>query len=258
MKDERAPYAALARVYEAAGWGGFSHDMADTVLALARPRGLPPGGHVLDLACGVGIACVKFAQAGYRVTGLDRSAGMLAQARQKAREAGAQVNWLERDMRDWQIDPPADLLTSMYDALNYMLTADDLGAVFGCVGQALKPGGLFIFDMNTIRGLAENWGTRTHINFEGEGLFIVNRTRWDHETNTNTLVLHGFARRDDGLWEHWSETHVQRGFPIIEIRRLLSDAGLETLTVLDAHATGNVEAGPQTTRVLLAARRGGG
>jgi 2-polyprenyl-3-methyl-5-hydroxy-6-metoxy-1,4-benzoquinol methylase len=256
VKDERAAYAALARVYEAAGWGRFSYDMADTVLALARQHGLLPDGHVVDLACGVGIACVKFAQAGYRVTGVDLSAEMLAQARQKAGQTGVQVNWLERDMRDWQVNGPADLVTSMYDALNYMLTAGDLGAVFACVGRALKPGGLFIFDMNTIRGLAENWGTRVHINFEGEDLFIANRTCWDHETSVNTLVLHGFARRDGGLWEHWCETHVQRGFPKAEIRRLLSDAGLQTLTVLDAHATGSIEAGPQTTRVLMVAVRG--
>jgi SAM-dependent methyltransferase len=253
--SQKPIYAALAGVYEAAGWGHFSESMSDTMLALARQRGLPQDGHVVDLACGVGIACVKFAQAGYRVTGVDLSAQMLVQARRKAQGAEVQVNWLQRDMRDWQLEQPADLVTSMYDALNYMLTPDDLGAVFKCVSRALKPGGLFVFDMNTIRGLLENWGTRTHVNFDGEDLFIVNQTRWNYETNTDTLILHGFWRRDDGLWERWKETHVQRGFPMTEILRLLSEAGLKTLAVLDAHAEGNPEAGPETTRVLVMAQR---
>lgn len=254
MKQGRVIYTALAQFYEEAGWGRFSEGMSDVMLALARQHGLPSGAHVVDLACGVGIACVRFAQAGYQTTGIDRSAEMLALARQRALEAGVEVRWLERDMRDWRLDQPADLATSMYDALNYMLTPADLGAVFECVGQALRPGGLFIFDMNTIRGLAENWGTRVHINFESEDLFIVNQTRWDHETNCNTLVLHGFVRRDDGFWERWTETHVQRGFSIAEIRRLLSAAGLETLAALDAHAEGRPEVGPGTKRVLVVAR----
>jgi ubiquinone/menaquinone biosynthesis C-methylase UbiE len=33
------------------------------------------------VACGTGIAAAQFAQAGYRVTGVDRSPHMLAQAR---------------------------------------------------------------------------------------------------------------------------------------------------------------------------------
>jgi SAM-dependent methyltransferase len=256
MSQGRVIYTALAEVYEAAGWGRFSEDMSDTMLALARQHGLPLNARVVDLACGVGIACVRFAQTGYRTTGIDLSAEMLALARQRAVEAGVEVSWLERDMRDWRLEQPADLVTSMYDALNYMLTPADLGAVFECVGRALRPGGLFIFDMNTIRGLLEHWGTRTHINFDGEDLFIVNQTCWNYETNCDTLVLHGFVRRDDGLWERWTETHVQLGFRIAEIRRLLSAAGLETLAVLDAHAEGNPEAGPETTRVLVVARGG--
>ncbi len=113
MSQEQGAYTALAEVYEAAGWGRFSEGMTDTVLTLARQHGLAPGAHVVDLACGVGIACVRFARAGYRVTGIDLSADMLALARQRADKAEVEVNWLESDMRDWQLDQPADLVSSM-------------------------------------------------------------------------------------------------------------------------------------------------
>ena len=43
----------------------------------------PRGGHLLDLGCGTGRLASALAAAGFRVTGADRSAGMLQQARQR-------------------------------------------------------------------------------------------------------------------------------------------------------------------------------
>jgi demethylmenaquinone methyltransferase/2-methoxy-6-polyprenyl-1,4-benzoquinol methylase len=51
-----------------------------TVAAL----GLPPGGRILDLACGTGDLCRELQAAGYAAVGVDRSAGMLAAARTSA------------------------------------------------------------------------------------------------------------------------------------------------------------------------------
>lgn len=51
-----------------------------TVAAL----GLPRGSRVLDLACGTGDLCRELQASGYRAIGVDRSAGMLAEARTSA------------------------------------------------------------------------------------------------------------------------------------------------------------------------------
>ena len=77
------PYEILATLYDVAGWGDFAELMADRVLALAAEHGLSEIHHIVDVACGTGIAVVKFAEAGYRVTGVDLSPQMLAQARQR-------------------------------------------------------------------------------------------------------------------------------------------------------------------------------
>jgi SAM-dependent methyltransferase len=98
--DPRA-YTNLARVYEAAGWGRFSEGLAESVLGLAERLGLPKGGHIVDLACSVGIACVRFAGVGYRVTGIDFAEEMLAQTQDKAAQAGVTVNWVAAEMRGW-------------------------------------------------------------------------------------------------------------------------------------------------------------
>ena len=72
------PYQALATLYDVAGWGAFSERMADRVLALAAGHGLGEIRHVVDVACGTGIAAARFAAAGCRVLGVDRSPQMLA------------------------------------------------------------------------------------------------------------------------------------------------------------------------------------
>jgi SAM-dependent methyltransferase len=250
------PYEILATLYDAAGWGDFAERMADRVLALAAGHGLSEIRHVVDVACGTGISAARFARAGCSVTGVDRSPQMLARARERVAQAGLQgVTFIEADMRDFVPDEPADLVTCMYDSLNYLLEEADLAAAFRCAASTLRDGGLYIFDMNTILGLAEGWGSRDAIHHDTGDWFIVGRTRWDHETATDTLVFHGFIRQGD-LWERFAETHVERGYPVAKIRALLEQAGLTVLAVYDAHAEEAAEpAGPKTARVLVVAQR---
>jgi SAM-dependent methyltransferase len=249
------PYEALAAVYDAAGWGTFAEWMTDRVLALAAEHGLSEIRHVVDVACGTGIAVARFAEAGYRVTGVDRSPHMLAQARKRIAEAGLPgVTFLEDDMRDFALDGSADLVTCMYDSINYLLEAAGLVAAFRCAAAALRVGGLYIFDMNTIFGLAEQWGSRDTIHRDTGDWFIASRTRWDHECSTDTLVFHGFIRRGDG-WERFTETHVERGYPVAQIRELLQQAGLTPRSVSDARAEPAAEPGPETARVLVVAQK---
>ncbi len=65
---------------------------------------LKPGVRILDLCCGQGRHAVPLAQAGYRMTGLDRSSYLLGKGQHAAQEAGVEVQWVRGDMRwlPWQ------------------------------------------------------------------------------------------------------------------------------------------------------------
>ncbi len=268
------PYQALSAIYDLAGWGYFAERMAGRMLRLAEAHDLRQIEHVVDVACGTGIAVAAFAQAGYRVTGVDRSPHMLEQARQRIDQAEVTkrhtqpITLIEADMRDFALpdgDPPADLVTCMYDSLNYLLEEDDLLAAFRCAAQALRESGLYIFDVNTLFGLAEEWNSNDFIQYDSEDLFIAGRTRWDHERAINTLTFHGFIRKIDGdIWKRFSEAHVQRGYPVDVLNGLLQAAGLTPLAVYDAGRRSGPEAGEaerivgeavQTGRVLIVARK---
>lgn len=59
--------------------------------------GIEPGAAVLDIGCGTGRHSVELARRRYRVTGVDLSAGMLAEARLAAGAAGVEVEWIQCD-----------------------------------------------------------------------------------------------------------------------------------------------------------------
>jgi SAM-dependent methyltransferase len=249
------PYEILSTLYDSAGWGTFAEDMVDRVLALAADHGLGRIDHIVDVACGTGVAAAKFAAAGYCVTGVDRSPQMLAQARQRIAEAGlTDVTLVEADMRDFALNEPADLVTCMYDSLNYLLEETDLLAAFRCAARALRSGGLYIFDMNTVFGLAEGWSSRDFIRWDSDDCFIVGRTCWNYECLTNTLTLHGFVRRGES-WERFAESHVQRGYPVATLRALLERGGLAVLATCNPFAEGTAEAGSDMGRVLIVAKK---
>ena len=249
------PYEILSTLYDDAGWGAFAASMTDRVLALAAEHDLDKIEHVVDVACGTGVAAAKFAADGCRVTGVDRSQSMLDQARQRIDEAGLdKVTLVKADMRDFCLDEPADLVTCMYDSLNYLLEEADLLAAFQSAGAALRGGGLYIFDMNTIYGLAEGWGTQHFVRQDSDDCFIVGCTSWDYETLTNTVTFHGFVRQGD-LWDRFVEAHTQRGYPVATIRALLEETRMMVLAVLDAYGKEAKEPGPETGRVVVVARK---
>ncbi|MHC4638409.1 MAG: class I SAM-dependent methyltransferase, partial [Planctomycetota bacterium] len=59
---------------------------------------------VLDLGCGTGAHAVILAERGYEVTGVDRSSGMLSRARQKAENAGLEIEFHQSSIQDLQLE----------------------------------------------------------------------------------------------------------------------------------------------------------
>ncbi|HID74131.1 MAG TPA: class I SAM-dependent methyltransferase [Thermoplasmata archaeon] len=219
-------YEGFAGIYAAGPYPEFSRRIAG-----ALPAVLGFLGHevrtVLDLCCGEGTFAVEMARQGMEVTGVDRSPAMLELARRRADDAGVGVRFVETDVREIRFDGEFDLVSCWYDSLNYLPDIDDLGRAFDGVGRALRPGGLFMFDMNTIEGLAVRW--QQHPSYEiqdTDRIFEVHRTSFDHETRTATLRITGFVRDPDGRWRRIDETHRERGYTITEISSALERAGL--------------------------------
>lgn len=184
---------------------------------------------VLDLACGQGGFASLMAARGYRVTGVDRSPRMLHHARRRAQREGVQPTFCEGDIRELAFDRQFELVTCWFDSLNYLLTRGDLIRAFEGAYRALRPGGLFVFDMNTIHGLAVLWQQYpNYVQQDHEDLLEVHFPSYDHEEKTATLRIVGFWREDQ-IWHRMEETHREKGYSMGEIEDSLRWAGFHIL-----------------------------
>ncbi|MCR4424010.1 MAG: class I SAM-dependent methyltransferase [candidate division WOR-3 bacterium] len=246
-----APFARFARHYDRfmmkfvdyPGWVNY-------VLKIFRRFKVVPR-TILDVACGSGIPTVLLAQKGYRMIGVDRSREMLAVLESK--RGNLPIELVCADIRDFKISEPVDAAISLYDSINYLLTEEDLERCFGCVFKSLVGQGIFVFDMNTVYGLSEGWGTRT-ITRETEEIVSIWQNSYDRQTKVSTLHLTFWEKMGDGtLGERYEEIHEERAYTVEEVRRALRAAGFSETHFY--HHGGFLPVGPLTVRMMVVAQK---
>jgi SAM-dependent methyltransferase len=95
----------------------------------------PPGGRILDAACGTGKYFGMVLDAGRRVVGTDQSAGMLAQARDKFPDVPLETVGLQELAFDGEFDA-----VMCVDAMEYVFP-EDWPLVLANLRRAVRPGG---------------------------------------------------------------------------------------------------------------------
>jgi SAM-dependent methyltransferase len=250
-------YTRYAEVYDAIGQRIFGERIAEATLAFFEERSIRPS-RMIDLACGSGAASLIFAAAGIQVKGVDRSQEMLAAARKSAAEADIPIAFQCADMRDFEVDQPVDLVTCFYDGLNYVTQLDEVAEVFASVRAALEPGGLFVFDLNTLRKFETNWNDSCYLAVDRDDMFGVYRSWFNAESGISPLILTFFVLTADGVWERFEEEHIERAYPLEQINRQLAAAGFDLIELLDYADRSKQFGGPgseNSHRVVYIAKR---
>jgi ubiquinone/menaquinone biosynthesis C-methylase UbiE len=227
-------YEAYAPFYDGTGQVRFALLMALYLDDLLQ-RHPAPGLCTLDLACGTGTLAIELAARGREPVGLDQSAQMLAIAQERAVAAGMALRFVQGDMRAFEPGdlglPAIDLVTCIYDSLNYLVDDADLRRCFACVARVLRPGGLFVFDMNTQHFLEHEWGACEVI--ERMGFVQINQTCFDPQSRRSTMQLTGFAGDDEQGYQRFDEIHVERAYDPEAVVHYLDEAGLAMEAVYD-------------------------
>ena len=157
---------------------------------------------VLDLACGTGSLSMLLAGRGYRVIGADLSEDMLAEAERKARELpeGSRPFFICQPMQRLRLAEPVDAVICALDSLNYLTRPDDCRKTLRRVYNALKSGGLFVFDINT---------PAKRLCFYGMDIFRLNGSLWDRSFEEH--IEYAYEPDELALWlEEAGFTHIRQ------------------------------------------------
>lgn len=210
------------------------------------------GGLLLDLGCGTGTLTRMLASEGYDMIGVDSSEEMLMEAREKT--AGTDILYLCQDMRAFELYGTVRAVISTCDTMNYLLTPEDFIQTVRLVNNYLDPGGLFIFDLNTLYKFRELMGNTTIAESGEEASFIWDNF-FDEETGRNEYDLTLFLKQENGLFERQVEVHEEQGYALEDVKHFLEAGGMEYVRVFDADTGGEPE--DTTEKVFFIAREKG-
>ncbi|HNY90583.1 MAG: bifunctional 3-demethylubiquinone-9 3-methyltransferase/ 2-octaprenyl-6-hydroxy phenol methylase [bacterium ADurb.Bin431] len=163
------PYTALAQIYDQVmNHVDYDH-WARHLIRLARLHGVEPR-TVLDVSCGTGTLCREFQSRGFRVLGCDASLPMVKIAA-AFRSSRAAIPYWCTAMDRVAIRTPVELVLSSYDSMNYLLEPQQWQSAFQRLHELLVPGGLFIFDISTLRNSTETFADYVHQEEFAEGSY---------------------------------------------------------------------------------------
>ena len=192
---EMGPFMFTAR-----RWAGTPGEVDEIEALLA----LEPPGAVLDLGCGPGRHALEFARRGYAVTGVDRTAVYLDEARRRATAEALDVTWIEEDLRSFAAEPAFDVALNLFTAFGYFAEPEQNLALLRTGYKALRPGGRFVLEMMGKEVLARVFRERDWQRHE-DGPIILEERRieeaWSKVQNL-WIKLDGAERREF-RFSHW-------------------------------------------------------
>lgn len=207
---------------------------------------------VLDLGCGTGTLTELLYKKGYDMIGVDNSQEMLNIALAKKEKSGSEILYLCQDMRELDLYSTIGTVISVCDSVNYLLEDDEVAETFSLVNNYLYPGGLFIFDFNTVYKYEQVIGDTT-IAENRENCSFIWENYYHEEECINEYDLTIFAREEGSeYFRRFAETHFQRGYTVEEMTGFVEQAGMEVALVLDADT--RKAPSPESERIYVIAR----
>ena len=245
-------YGPLARWYDSLTEDVDYGDLYAYLMALLEKNGLSMPESVLDMACGTGsLACI-FARAGIpEVYGMDLSEEMLTMAADKAAAMEKPPLFLHGDMSDFSLPEPVDLLTCMLDSFNYLTDPTDGERAIRCFADAVRPGGMLIFDIRPPRQLREFDGQI--FMDENDDVVCIWRTEFDEEELLCYYGMDLFIRQGE-LWERRQEEHIEYAYEPEDIKAMLLAAGFTDVCLYGDRSM--LPPSVDEERIFITAKRG--
>jgi SAM-dependent methyltransferase len=210
-----------------------------------------PGRDLLEFGSGTGRHGRLLAERGYRVTGIERSGEMVAQATLTEGFCCRQD-----DICTVQLGRTFDVVLSLFHVVSYQVENPAVRAVFARAAEHLQPGGLFAFDVWYTPAV---YALRPEVRVKRMADTTIEVTRIaepvmrpnDNCVEVNyTLFVRNLAT---GTTHTFNETHTMRHFSLPELDLLATESGFKRLSA-EAFLTGE-KPSEDTWGVCLVLRR---
>ena len=213
-------------------WNEEFHSLAFPILERIWLPRVPRGARILDLCCGTGYLAGLLTARGFRVTGVDSSAEMIAHARENVPGASFQV----AEASEFKVLGKCDGAVSTFDSLNHILEPETLQAAFRRTAAALKKGSSFVFDVLLESAYQTNWADNFTL-VRDDHVLLLTGSGFDFRTRLASCRITMF-RLIDGVWRRSDTEVVERSYTTQEIDAALEAAGFEHTEFYDARDLG--------------------
>jgi ubiquinone/menaquinone biosynthesis C-methylase UbiE len=237
LAENRSRSAEIAYEAIASAYDDFTaHHNYDLWLGELIPKlekhGIP-GKRLLDVGCGTGKSFIPLLEKGWEVTACDVSAAMVALAREKV---GDRAKLFVADMRELPVYGEFDVVFCLDDAVNYLLSGEELEQSLAGMRRNLGPGGLLMFDVNTLETYRTFFAEEVVVEHGGKRMTWKGRTSPDFQLGSIAEASLEVEPTDDsGGPAIPPEVHRERHFPEAGVRAALEAVGLECLDVYGHH-----------------------
>ena len=187
--------------------------------------------NILELACGTGNLTIPLTKKNYDIAAIDISEEMLSVAREKAEKEGVELVLLQQDISELDFDiPNLDCILCACDGFNYLTYDDEIENVFDKAYELLKEDGIFIFDISSFYKLSQVLGNNMYGENRADVAYMWQNV-FDPEENLVEMELAFFVKNEEGTFDRFEETHLQRAYTEREIKKMLKQAGFKDISI---------------------------
>ncbi len=199
-------YRALAPVYDEFNSENNYEMWLGRLLPELEPHGLTTG-RLLDVGCGTGMAFEPMLRRGWDIVGCDLSPEMIAQARGKY---GAGADLHVADARELPVYGEFDLVLALNGVIQYLTGAAELEAALAGMRANLAPGGLIVFDADSVQLLSALYARgRETLKGEGRWCWVGETDRIESDGTFVGRILREGADPIEMRAHHHSEARIQ-------------------------------------------------
>ena len=155
-------------------------------------------------------------------------------------------------MRELDLYGTVDVTICTLDSLNHLPDFQDVCRVFQKVSEVTEPGGLFLFDMNTLYKHQVLLGDQVYL-YETEDVYCVWENTLAEDGCTVEITLHLFQQEPDGRYVRQEEHLTERAYAPEQVKNALKEAGFHVIGIYHADTTEPLKQDSQ--RMVVAARK---